>query len=157
HAHLAQTLLSTQDQAYIEQARLEVLDFILSSPSVPPDEEQIAPAFVRLVWEVERAFNWAHIFHRSLYDLFASDEVQDKVRAYKELLADYLAKPEAITPHLLDHHGKLWSFPESKSFRNKFPAFNTQIWVYHWLQAGVYDVQLLGAVEKQRALMPRII
>jgi hypothetical protein len=37
HAHLAETLLRTQDPHRVEQARLEVLEFIFSSPSVPPD------------------------------------------------------------------------------------------------------------------------
>ncbi|MGH7792040.1 MAG: hypothetical protein ACREOB_06955, partial [Thermodesulfobacteriota bacterium] len=144
HAHIAETLLSTQDQLQVEKARLEVLDFIFSSPSVPPDEEQAAPTYTRMAWELQRTFNWAHIFHRSLYDLFTSDKVKDNEDVYKKILADYLSKPEAITPHRLDHHGKLWSFPESKAFRDKFPKFNVQIWAYHWLQAGVYDVQLMG-------------
>jgi mono/diheme cytochrome c family protein len=157
HAHLAETLLATQDPGRIEKARLEVVDFILGSPPVPPDEEQVAPTFNRLAWEVAKTFDWAHIFHRSLYDLFASDTVQDKAAAYRKLLSDYLEKPEAITPHRLDHHGALWSFAESKAFRDEFPKFNTQIWAYHWLQAAVYDVQLLGDLTTQQALMPKVI
>jgi mono/diheme cytochrome c family protein len=156
HAHLGETLLKTQDADAVERARLEVLDFIFSSPSVPPDEEQIAPVFSRLAPEVGKTFDWAHVFHRSLYDLFASD-VADKEAAYRRLLADYLEKPEAITPHRLDHHQALWSFAESKSFRDRFRKFNTQIWAYHWLQASVYDVQLLGDAGRQRELMPKII
>ena len=156
HAHLGETLLKTQDAERIEQARLEVLDFIFSSPRVPPDEEQIAPTMSRLAPEVAKTFDWAHVFHRSLYDLFVSN-VLDKEAAYRKLLADYLEKPEAITPHRLDHHEALWSFLESKSFRDRFPKFNTQIWAYHWLQAAVYDVQLLGDARRQRELMPKII
>jgi hypothetical protein len=157
HAHIAETLLNTQDEQKVEKARLEVLDFIYSSPSVAPDEPQIAPTFARMVWDVQKTFDWAHTFHRSLYDLFASDTVTDKDSAYRKILADYLSKPEAITAHRLDHHGKLWSFPESKAFHDKFPKFNSQIWAYHWLQAGVYDVQLMGGAEKQREMMPKII
>jgi hypothetical protein len=107
-----------------------------------------------MAWEVAKTFDWAHIFHRSLYDLFASDAVKDKRAAYHRILRDYLAKPEAITIHHLDHHGKLWSFPESKAFRDTFRTFNTQIWAYHWLQAATYDVQLLGNAETQRAHAP---
>lgn len=157
HAHLAETLLRTQDERRVEKARLAILDFIFSSPSVPPDEEQVAPTFVRMVWEAQKAFNWAHLFHRSLYDLFAADNVTDKEAVYRKLLANYLEKPEAITSHRLDHHGKLWSFPESKAFRNKFRTFNTQIWAYHWLQAATYDVQLMGSAVRQRELMAKII
>ncbi len=157
HAHLAETLLRTQDPAQVERARSEVLAFIFSSPAVPPDEEQVAPTLTRMVWEAQRAFNWAHTLHRSTYDILASDRVTDKDRAIREVLTDYLAKPEALTPHRLDHHGKLWSFPESKAFSQKFPKFNTQIWAYHWLQAAVYDVQLMGNAARQRELMPRVI
>lgn len=157
HAHLAETLLRTQDPEPVERARLEVLDFIFSSPAVPPDEEQVAPTLTRMVWEVQRAFNWAHTLHRSVYDILASDQVADKDGTIRQVLANYLEKPEAFTPHRLDHHGKLWSFPESRAFSQKFPKFNTQIWAYHWLQAAVHDVQLMGNAARQRELMPRII
>jgi hypothetical protein len=157
HAYLAETLLHTQDVEQVEKARLEVLDFIFSSPTVPPDEEMIAPTLTRMIWEAYKAFNWAHSFHRSVYDLYASDRVADKDGALRQIFADYIAKPEAITSHRLDLHNKLWSFPESKAFRNKFQKFNTQIWSYHWLQAATYDVQLLGNAARQRELMPKLI
>jgi mono/diheme cytochrome c family protein len=157
HAHLAESLLRTQDPQEVEKARLEVLAFIFSSPPVPPDEEQVAPTFNRMAWEVAKTFDWAHLFHRTLYDLFVSDKVADKEAVYRKLLAAYLEKPEAITPHRLDHHGALWSFAESKSFRDRFRTFNTQIWAYHWLQAAVYDVQLMGDVKQQQELMPKAI
>ncbi len=157
HAFLAETLLQTQNPEQVEQARRQVLEFIFSSPPVPPDEEMIAPIFTRMIWEAHKAFNWAHSFHRSAYDLYASDRVQDKDTALQKIFAEYMAKPEAITSHRLDLHGKLWSFPESKSFRDKFRKFNTQIWSYHWLQAATYDVQLLGDVSTQGALMPKLI
>lgn len=157
HAHLAETLLHTQDQGDVERARLEVVAFIFSSPRVPPDETQVAPSLSRLVWEVERAFDWAHEFHRSLYDVFAADRVTDKEAAYRKLLANYLDKPVAITSHRLDHHGKLWGFPESRSFSGKFPKFNTQIWAYHWLQGATYDVQLGRSATEQRELLRKLI
>jgi mono/diheme cytochrome c family protein len=158
HAHLPETLLKTLDPVRIETARQEVLDFIFSGPSVPPDEQQIAPTMTRLAPELSKTFDWTHTFHRSLYDLFATElSDAEKEAAYRTLLADYLEKPEAITPRRLDHHQALWSFPESRSFRDAFPRFNTQIWAYHWLQAAVYDVQLLGGPATQRTLMPKVI
>ena len=157
HASLAETLLHTQDPEQVEQARLEVLDFIFSAPPIPPDEEMIAPVLTRMIWEAYKAFNWAHSFHRTVYDLYASDQVQDKESALRRIFADYMAKPEAITSHRLDLHGKLWSFPESKAFNKRFPKFNTQIWSYHWLQAATYDAQLMGNAAKQRELMPKLI
>ncbi len=157
HAHLAETLIETQDPERAEKARLEILDFIFSSPSVPPDEEQISPTFTRMVWEAQKVFNWAHTFHFNLYDLFASDETKDKEGAYRKILETYLSKSEAITSHPLDHVGKLSNFPESHAFRDKFPKFTTQIWAYHWLQAGAYDVQLMGESGRQRELFKPVI
>jgi hypothetical protein len=157
HAYLAETLLHTQDPQQVEQARQDVLDFIFSAPQVPPDEDIIAPTLTRLIWEAQKAFSWAHTFHRTAYDLYATDAVQDKDSALRHIYADYIAKPEAITSHRLDLHGKLWSFRESRSFRNTFRKFNTQIWSYHWLQAATYDVQLIGNTAKQRELMPKLI
>src|SRR5262245_22784830 len=155
HAHLAETLLTTQDTAAVEQARLEVLDFIDSKPRLPPDEEFIAPTFHRLAWEVQNVFDWTHQLHRDLYDLFAADTVTDKDTAYRVIVAHYLAQAQAITPLALDHAGALWSFPESRHFVQRFPKFNAQIWAYHWLQAKVAEVQLGRSVsEQQTALIP---
>ena len=75
HAHLAETLLNTHDAAAVEHARVEVLAFINSKPSLPPDEAFVAPTFQRLAWEVQNVFDWAHQLHRDLYDLFAADGV----------------------------------------------------------------------------------
>jgi hypothetical protein len=155
HAHLAETLLNTQDAAAVEHARLEVLAFIDSRPSLPPDEEFIAPTFHRLAWEVQNVFDWTHQLHRDLYDLFAADTVTDKDTAYRAILAHYLAQPQAITPLALDHAGALWGFPESRHFVQRFPKFNAQIWAYHWLQAKVAEVQLGRNVAEQHiALTP---
>jgi hypothetical protein len=155
HAHLAETLLHTSDEEPIERARLEILAVINRKPALPPDEAFIAPTFQRLAWEVQNAFDWAHQLHRDLYDLAAADQVPDKDAAYRRILANYLAQPQAITPLPLDHAGALWSFPESRNFVRRFPKFNAQIWAYHWLQAKVSEVQLGRNVsEQQQALHP---
>jgi hypothetical protein len=157
HAHLAETMLSTQDTAAIERARLEVLAFINSKPSFPPDEAFIAPTFQRLAWDAQNVFDWAHQLHRDLYDLFAADNVADKGTAYQEILTHYLAQPQAITPLTLDHAGALWSFPESRHFVQRFPKFNAQIWAYHWLQAKVAEVQLGRGVVEQQTVLPSVL
>ena len=155
HAHLAETLLHTSDEEPIEHARLEILAVINRKPALPPDEAFIAPTFQRLVWEVQNTFDWAHQLHRDLYDLAAADHVPDKEAAYRRVLANYLAQPQAMTPLPLDHAGALWSFPESRNFVRRFPKFNAQIWAYHWLQAKVSEVQLGRNVsEQQQALQP---
>lgn len=157
HAHLAETLLQTNDAAAIEQARLDILVFIESKPAFPPDEAFIAPTFYRLAWAPQNVFDWTHQLHRDLYDLFATDQVQDKEAAYRRILANYLAQPQAITSQALDHAGALWNFPESRNFVHRFPKFNAQIWSYHWLQAKVGEMQLGRSVAEQRTALPAVL
>src|SRR5260370_40452690 len=75
----------------------------------------------------------------------------------RNLLTAHPQRPAAFTLPRLDNHGALWSLPESKWFRGRFRTFNTQIWAYHWLQAAVYDVQLMGDGKQQPDLMPKAI
>ncbi len=157
HAHLAETLLQSNDAAVIEQARLEILAFIESKPALPPDEAFIASTFYRLAWAPQNVFDWAHQLHRDLYDLFAADNVPDKETAYRQILANYLAQPQVITPQTLDHAGALWSFPESRNFVRRFPKFNAQIWTYHWVQAKIAEMQVGHTLAEQQAALPPVL
>lgn len=157
HAHLAETLLHTDQSPAVEQARQEILTFINSKPAAPPDEAVIAPTFHRLAWKTQNVFERAHQLHRNLYDLFAADDVQDKETAYKTLLANYLTQPLAITPLPLDHVNALWSFPESQRFVRQFPKLNAQIWVYHWLQAKIAEMQIDRTSSEQQQVLPAIL
>lgn len=157
HAHLAETLLHSSNDAAIEQARLEILAFIDSKPSLPPDEAFIAPTFYRLAWAPQNVFDWAHQLHRDLYDLFAADNVPDKETAYRQILTNYLAQPQAITPQSLDHAGALWTFPESRNFVRRFPKFNAQIWAYHWFQAKIAEVQVDHSLPEQQAALKPVL
>jgi hypothetical protein len=157
HAYLAETLLHSSNDAAIEQARLEILAFIGSKPSLPPDEAFIAPTFYRLAWAPQNVFDWAHQLHRDLYDLFAADSVPDKETAYRQILTNYLAQPQAITPQSLDHAGALWTFPESRNFVRRFPKFNAQIWAYHWFQAKIAEVQVDHSLPEQQAALKPVL
>ena len=44
-------------------------------PDVPLDESAIGPNWVRLAPEVAQMFEWAHLFHRQLYDIWADDRL----------------------------------------------------------------------------------
>jgi hypothetical protein len=157
HAYLAETLLHSSNDTAIEQARLEILAFIDSKPSLPPDEAFIAPTFYRLAWAPQNVFDWAHQLHRDLYDLFAADNVPDKETAYRQILTNYLAQPQAITPQSLDHAGALWTFPESRNFVRRFPKFNAQIWAYHWFQAKIAEVQVDHSLPEQQAALKPVL
>jgi hypothetical protein len=156
-AKVAETLLKTDKTPQIEALRQEVLQLIFSLPPVPPDEEQLAPNFTRMVWEAQKSLQWAQRFQRSLYDLFAADQVDDKSAAYRRILAAYLQQPEALTPLALDVGGKLWSFAESKSFQQRHRKLNAQIWSSFWLQSAVFEMQLRDNTRRQKEALPGMI
>ena len=140
HSNLYENLLLTggTDIPAIEgRARKETLAFIATKPRINPNEEAIAPTYMKLAWRAQNTFDEAHALHRATYDIMASDEL-DKARAIRNVLAYYQESAYAITAKRLDHH-RLDQFPYSKTFRTRFPLFNATIWSYHYLQVAVYD------------------
>ncbi len=142
HSNLYETLLLTGAKdvpAIEERARQETLRFIASRPTLPPNEEAIAPTYMKLAWRAQNAFDEAHALHRATYDIYLSDlSAPDKDRAVRKVLAYYQDSRYAITAKRLDHK-RLDSLPYAASFRSKFPRFNATIWAYHYLQVAVYD------------------
>jgi len=157
HSNLYENLLLRGAQslpAIEEDARKQTLRFIATRPPLNPNEEAIAPTYMKLAWKAQNTFDEAHALHRGTYDIYVS-EVKDKDAAMRKLLAFYQDSQYAITSKRLDHH-RLDTLPYSKAFRQKFPLFNATIWAYHYLQVVVYDS--LGAVAdltaKQKAVEP---
>ncbi|MEK7300552.1 MAG: hypothetical protein AAB072_05580 [Nitrospirota bacterium] len=140
HSNLYENLLLTggKDVPAIEdRARKETLAFIASKPRLNPNEEAIAPTYMKLAWRAQNTFDEAHALHRATYDIMTSDE-PDKDHAIRNVLAYYQESAYAITAKRLDHH-RLDQLPYSKTFRKRFPLFNATIWSYHYLQVAVYD------------------
>jgi hypothetical protein len=159
HSNLYENLLLTaaNDVSAIEdRARKDTLRFIASRPTLPPNEEAIAPTYMKLAWRAQVAFDEAHALHRSTYDIYVSDlPASEKDQAIRKVLAYYQDTPYTITAQRLDHR-RLDSFPYSKTFRQKFPLFNATIWAYHYLQVAVYD-PLIAAPDlssKQQVVQP---
>jgi hypothetical protein len=140
HSNLYEHLLLTGGKdvpAIEEKARKETLAFIATRPRLNPNEEAIAPTYMKLAWRAQNTFDEAHALHRATYDIMASDEA-DKDGEIRKALAHYQKSAYAITAAQLDHH-RLDQFPYSKTFRIRFPLFNATIWSYHYLQVAVYD------------------
>jgi hypothetical protein len=157
HSNLYENLLLTgarEVPAIEEKARKQTLQFIYSRPVLNPNEEAIAPTYMKLAWKAQNTFDEAHALHRATYDIYVSD-LADKESALRQVLAFYQNSAYAITAKRLDHR-RLDTFPYSKSFRRKFPLFNATIWAYHYLQVVVYDA-LAAAPDlpaKQKAVDP---
>lgn len=159
HSNLYENLLLTGAKnvpAIEDEVRKETLRFIASRPTLPPNEEAIAPTYMKLAWRAQITFDEAHALHRSTYDIYVSDlSAAEKDRAILNVLSYYQDSPYAITTQRLDHE-RLDSLPYSKTFRQTFPLFNATIWAYHYLQVGVYD-PLIAAPDlpaKQQAVQP---
>lgn len=157
HSNLYENLLLTgaKDVGAIDAtARKETLRFIATRPGLNPNEEAIAPTYMKLAWKAQNTFDEAHALHRATYDIYVSD-LKDKRAALEKVLAYYRASDYAITSKRLDHR-RLDTMPYSKAFRRKFPLFNATIWAYHYLQVVVYDA-LAAAPDltaKQKAVDP---
>jgi len=157
HSNLYENLLLTGARdvpAIEEKARRQTLQFIESRPGLNPNEEAIAPTYMKLAWKAQNTFDEAHALHRATYDIYVSD-LADKESALRKVLAFYQDSAYAITAKRLDHQ-RLDTLPYSKSFRRKFPLFNATIWAYHYLQVVVYDA-LAAASDlptKQKAVEP---
>jgi len=157
HSNLYENLLLTgaRDVPAIEdKARKQTLQFIYSRPVLNPNEEAIAPTYMKLAWKAQNTFDEAHALHRSTYDIYVSD-LADREAAIRKVLAFYQDSEYAITAKRLDHQ-RLDTFPYSKAFRRKFPLFNATIWAYHYLQVVVYDVLAVAPdlSAKQKAVDP---
>ena len=160
HSNLYENLLltgGTDVPAIEDKARKETLAFIASKPRLNPNEEAIAPTYMKLAWRAQNTFDEAHALHRATYDIVVSDE-PDKDRAIRNVLAYYQESAYAITAKKLDHH-RLDAFPYSQSFRTRFPLFNATIWAYHYLQVAVYDpLQAARDLEaKKQAVRPILL
>jgi hypothetical protein len=128
HSNLYENLLLTggKDVPAIEdRARKETLAFIATKPRLNPNEEAIAPTYMKLAWRAQNTFDEAHALHRATYDIIASDE-PDKDRALRNVLAYYRESAYAITAKRLDHQ-RLDQLLYSKTFRQRFPLFNATI------------------------------
>lgn len=159
HANLYENLLLTggRDVDAIEnRARKETLAFIATKPTLNPNEEAIAPAYMKLAWRAQNTFDEAHALHRATYDIMVADlSDREEEAAIRKVLAYYQDSRYALTARRLDHH-RLDAFPYSGEFRRRFPLFNATIWSYHYLQVAVYDpLQAAPNLdEKTRAVRP---
>src|SRR6185436_5660002 len=64
-------------------------------PAVPLDEGAIAPEWEKLAPEVAAMFDWAHMLHRQIYDVWADDRISDAQKDAKvaQLLRYYRSRP----------------------------------------------------------------
>jgi hypothetical protein len=157
HAVLYETLL-TAPSAPVARLEEREYDFItrrllVKPPRVPLEESAIEVEYAKLVPEAKQMFEWAHMLHRQVYDVWADERVpvDRKDREVRRLLAHYRSRRDvAFSTQPKDMH-LMEGQPYSLAFRRRYPKFNGLIWAYHWLQVGLYEplVTAQTAAERQ--------
>jgi len=116
-------------------------DLLIRPPRYAVAEDVVEPAYARVALEAKRMFEWAHLLHRQIYDVYADESLNrpEQQALVERLTDDYLRRSElAFTDQpkameLMDEQ------PFSQYFRREYPKMNGLIWAYHWLQVGLYE------------------
>lgn len=145
HATLYEHLLTTPPdelgEALGRQYRYLTTDLLRHPPRFGVDEVAIEPAYARIAWQAKQMFDWAHVLHRQLYDVYADPSLSmARKDSLIEVLTDYYLGRSAYAftavPKSMGLMDGQWF---SLGFSRREPRFNGLIWAYHWLQVGLYE------------------
>ena len=155
HAVLYERLYTKGGNASRElekEYRYLTTDLLIRPPRFAVAEEVVMPSYAKLAWRAKVMFDWAHILHRQIYDVYADERLTPSRRdSLIEQLTDYYLsnrkyaftdRPKSM--ELMD--GQYFS----QVFRKAYPKFNGLIWSYHWLQVGLYEPYIEGRTEAER-------
>ena len=125
---------------------------LVTPPRVPLEEAAIEVAYAKLAPEAKTMFDWAHLLHRQIYDVWSDERLSldQKDAKVAELVRYYKSRPDVAfssqpkTMELME--GQYYS----TAFREKYPKFNGLIWAYHWMQVGLYEPLVTGKTLDER-------
>ena len=151
HAILYETLLSRPPSDAARRLEGPELTFIIDQvlrnpPDVPLSEHAIGPRYTTLVPELAAMFEWTHMLHRQIYDVWADEWLDDarKDAAVAALLRYYHSRRDLALSARPKSMDLMEGQPYSLAFRDASPKFNGLIWSYHWLQMALYDALMLS-------------
>jgi len=155
HAVLYERLYTKRGKASRElekEYRYLTTDLLVRPPRFAVVEEVVMPSYAKLAWRAKMMFDWAHILHRQIYDVYADERLtpEQRDREIEQLTDYYLSnrkyaftdKPKSMT--LMDEQYF------SQTFRKTYPKFNGLIWSYHWLQIGLYEPYIEAQTDAER-------
>jgi hypothetical protein len=127
-------------------------EILVNPPRVPLEEAAIEVAYARLAPEAKQMFDWAHLLHRQIYDVWADERipVEQKDALVAEIVAYYKTRPDLAFSSRPKTMELMEGQSYSTAFRNGYPKFNGLIWAYHWLQIGLYEPLIAGANKDER-------
>ena len=140
------SLLEEQEYEFITRTLL------VNPPRFPLEEAAIEIAYVKMAPEAKMMFEWAHLLHRQIYDLWADERLTlpQKDAKVGELLRYYKTRKDLAFSSVPKNMDLMEGQPYSLAFRRKYPKFNGLIWAYHWLQIGLYEPLLAGKNKDER-------
>ena len=111
------------------------------------EEAVDAAATRKAAWRAKQMFDWAHVLHRQIYDVYADERLAPAAKdSLIERLTDYyLSRPELRLRRRPKSMALMDEQYFSQAFRRGDPEFNGLIWAYHWLQVGLYEPLVIGA------------
>jgi len=135
-----------------KEYRYLTTDLLVRPPRFAVAEEAVSPSYAKAAWRAKQMFDWAHLLHRQIYDIYADDRLgaAEKDSLIERVTDYYLARGEyafAPVPKSMDlMEGQYFS----QTFRRAYPRFNGLIWAYHWLQVGLYEPLIEGRTPAER-------
>lgn len=164
HATLYEHLLTSppaeRSVALDREYRFLTTDLLRQPPRFGVAEVAIEPRYARIARQARLMFDWAHVLHRQVYDVYADPSLST---VQKDSLI------EALTDYYLSRRGYAFTaVPKSMAlmddqwfsqrFRSAEPRFNGLIWAYHWLQVGLYEPFVVSNVPaEQRAGVDSVV
>jgi hypothetical protein len=155
HAVLYERLYTERGDAREElekEYRFLTTDLLVRPPRFAVVEEAVMPAYAKDAWRAKQMFDWAHVLHRQIYDIYSDDRLNEAAKdSLVERVTDhYLARREYAFAPLPKSMDLMEGQNFSKSFRRAYPTFNGLIWAYHWLQVGLYEPLIEGRTPAER-------
>ena len=157
HAVLYEQLYTHPDSAAAANAlareyRFLTTDLLVRPPRFAVVEEAIEPRYARLAWRAKMMFDWAHLLHRQIYDVYADERIADSAKiALVERLTDYYLSNRRLAFTTAPKSMALMDEQYySQVFRRRHARFNGLIWAYHWLQIGLYEPFIAGRTSDER-------
>ena len=140
-------------------ARLEEREYdfitrklLVDPPRIPVEEAAIEVEYAKLAPEAKAMFDWAHVLHRRVYDIWADERVPvaDKDARIARVLTYYKSRHDLAFSSVPKNMELMEGQYYSRAFRDGYPKFNGLIWGYHWLQVGLYEPLVASATLEQR-------
>jgi len=145
HAVLYERLYTTDGEttrrSLEQEYRFLTTDLLIRPPRLAIAEEAVMPRYAKLAWRAKQMFDWAHMLHRQIYDIYSDaalsraqqDSLIERATDYYLSRKAYAFLPVPKSMALMDEQYY------SQAFRKAHPKFNGLIWAYHWLQVGLYE------------------